>query len=104
MPLLGLGTWQLRGRTVVDAVTRALEVGYRHIDTATMYANEREVGRAVAESGVDRAEMFVTTKLPQGHAGRERQTLEERHAALGGGYVDLRLLAWARGARAGGRV
>src|SRR5262245_7762012 len=65
MPLLGLGTWQLRGRTVVDAVTRAFKVGYRHIDTATMYANEREVGRAVAESGVDRAEIFVTTKLPQ---------------------------------------
>ena len=69
MPLLGLGTWQARGRGAVDAVRYALEVGYRHIDTATMYGNERQVGQAVAESGVPRAELFVTTKLPQSHAG-----------------------------------
>jgi len=100
MPLLGLGTWQLRGRTVVDAVRRALEVGYRHIDTATMYANEREVGQAVADSGVDRAEIFVTTKLPQSHAGRERPTLEESLAALGVDYVDLWLIHWPPGGQA----
>ena len=52
MPLLGLGTWQARGSDAVDAVRFALEAGYRHIDTATMYGNERQVGQALAESGV----------------------------------------------------
>jgi 2,5-diketo-D-gluconate reductase A len=100
MPLLGLGTWQARGRATVEAVRDALEVGYRHIDTATMYGNEREVGRAVAESGVSRAEVFVTTKLPQGSAGRERSTLEESLAALGFEYVDLWLIHWPQSGRA----
>jgi len=94
MPLLGLGTWQARGPGAAGAVRIALDVGYRHIDTATMYANEREVGRAVAESGVPRAEVFLTTKLPQGNAGRERQTLAESLAALGVEYVDLWLIHW----------
>ena len=100
MPLLGLGTWQSRGRGAVDAVRYALEVGYRHIDTATMYANERRVGQAVAESGVPRAELFVTTKLPQSHAGRERETLDESLAALGFEHVDLWLIHWPPGGRA----
>ena len=100
MPLLGLGTWQARGRDVVDAVRRALEVGYRSIDTATMYGNEREVGRALAESGVPRTEIFVTTKLPQSHAGRERETLGESLDALGVDYVDLWLIHWPPGGRA----
>jgi 2,5-diketo-D-gluconate reductase A len=100
MPLLGLGTWQARGHSAVDAVRHALEVGYRHIDTATMYGNERDVGQAVAESGVPRAEIFLTTKLPQSHAGRERQTLAESLAALGGDYVDLWLIHWPPGGRA----
>ena len=100
MPLLGLGTWQARGRGVADAVRHALAVGYRLVDTATMYGNEREVGRGVAESGVPRAEVFVTTKLPQGNAGRERATLEESLAALGLDYVDLWLIHWPPGGRA----
>ena len=100
MPLLGLGTWQARGAGAFDAVRTALGVGYRHIDTATMYANEREVGRAVAESGVPRAEIFLTTKLPQGNAGRERETLAESLAALGIDYVDLWLIHWPPGGRA----
>jgi 2,5-diketo-D-gluconate reductase A len=100
MPLLGLGTWQARGRSAVDAVRSALEVGYRHIDTATMYGNERQVGQAVAESGVPRAEIFVTTKLPQSHGGRERQTLNESLASLGFEYVDLWLIHWPPGGRA----
>ena len=78
----------------------ALEVGYRHIDTATVYGNEREVGQAVAASGVPRAEVFVTTKLPQSHTGRERATLEESLAALGLDYVDLWLIHWPPGGRA----
>jgi diketogulonate reductase-like aldo/keto reductase len=94
MPLLGLGTWQARGRSAVRAVRRALEVGYRHIDTATVYGNEAEVGQAVAESGVPRGELFVTTKLPPSRAGRERATLEASLDALGFGYVDLWLIHW----------
>jgi diketogulonate reductase-like aldo/keto reductase len=82
MPILGLGTWQARGRDARNAVRQALEIGYRHIDTATAYGNERQVGQAVAESGVRRDEIFVTTKLPPGRAGREQATLEESLEAL----------------------
>jgi 2,5-diketo-D-gluconate reductase A len=94
MPILGLGTWQARGRSAVSAVLRALEVGYRHIDTATAYGNEGQVGKAIAESGVPREAIFVTTKLPPSRAGHERQTLEESLDALGFGYVDLWLIHW----------
>ena len=73
MPMIGFGTWQLRGRAGRQAVLTALQAGYRHIDTATMYANEDEVGRAVKDSGVDRQDIFITTKLPPHAAGRERQ-------------------------------
>jgi 2,5-diketo-D-gluconate reductase A len=97
MPILGLGTWQARGRSAFDAVRRALEIGYRHIDTATMYGNEAEVGRAVVESGVPRGEVFVTTKLPSSRAGRERETLAESLDALGFDYVDLWLIHWPPG-------
>jgi 2,5-diketo-D-gluconate reductase A len=100
MPLLGLGTWQTRGRAGADAVLRALEVGYRLVDTATAYGNETEVGRAVAESAVPRSETFVTTKLPQSRAGHERATLAESLDALGFDYVDLWLIHWPPGGRA----
>jgi 2,5-diketo-D-gluconate reductase A len=93
MPILGLGTWQLRGSSAVDAVLRALEVGYRHIDTATAYGNE-QVGKAIAQSDVRREDIFVTTKLPPGRAGRERETLESSLDALALGYVDLWLVHW----------
>jgi 2,5-diketo-D-gluconate reductase A len=94
MPILGLGTWQARGRSALDAVRRALEVGYRHIDTATAYGNEEQVGQAVAESGVSRGEIFVTTKLPPSRAGRERATLQDSLDALRLEYVDLWLIHW----------
>src|SRR6188508_2197918 len=94
MPILGLGTWQLRGSSALDATLRALEVGYRHIDTATAYGNEEHVGQAVARSGVRREDIFVTTKLPPGRAGRERETLESSLEALAFGYVDLWLIHW----------
>jgi 2,5-diketo-D-gluconate reductase A len=94
MPLLGLGTWQATGRSAADAVGRALEVGYRHVDTATAYGNEEQVGEAVARSGVPREDIFVTTKLPPSRAGRERETLEQSLDALGLGYVDLWLIHW----------
>jgi 2,5-diketo-D-gluconate reductase A len=101
MPILGLGTWQARGGDARAAVLRALELGYRLIDTATAYGNERQVGQAVAEGGVAREEIFVTTKLPPGRAGRERATLDETLEALGLSYVDLWLIHWppAGGAR-----
>jgi 2,5-diketo-D-gluconate reductase A len=97
MPILGLGTWQGRGRSAVGAVRRALGVGYRHIDTATVYGNEEQVRQGVAESGVPREEIFVTTKLPPSRAGRERATLDESLDALGFGYVDLWLIHWPPG-------
>jgi 2,5-diketo-D-gluconate reductase A len=100
MPILGLGTWQLRGSRAVDAVVRALEVGYRHIDTATAYGNEAHVGQAVAQSGVRREDVFVTTKLPPSRAGHERETLEASLAALAFGYVDLWLIHWPPSGRA----
>jgi len=94
MPILGFGTWQLRGSSVVDSVMRALDVGYRHIDTATVYGNEEQVGQAVAKSAVRREEIFVTTKLPPRRAGQERETLEASLDALGFGYIDLWLIHW----------
>ena len=100
MPILGLRTWQARGRSALSAVLRALEVGYRHIDTATVYGNEKQVGQAVAESGLRRQEIFVTTKLPPSRAGRERATLDDSLDALGLGYVDLWLIHWPPSGRA----
>jgi 2,5-diketo-D-gluconate reductase A len=94
MPILGLGTWQLRGSSTVGSVLRALEVGYRHIDTATVYGNEEQVGQAVAKSGLRREDIFVTTKLPPSRAGRERETLVASLDALAFGYVDLWLIHW----------
>ena len=94
MPMLGFGTWQLQGELAYEATRHALLVGYRHIDTATMYRNEEQVGRAIADSGVDRADLFVTTKLPPGNAGRARATITESLKALGADYVDLWLVHW----------
>jgi diketogulonate reductase-like aldo/keto reductase len=94
MPMIGLGTWQASGRRAYEAVRHALDVGYRHIDTATIYGNEREVGRAVRDSGVPRPELFLTTKLPPDRAGKERETLGDSLRALGQEYVDLWLIHW----------
>src|SRR6478672_1438661 len=77
MPLLGFGTWQITGDDAVRATSVALEAGYRHLDTATGYGNEGEVGRALAESGLARDEVFLTTKCPPDRAGRELETLRE---------------------------
>jgi 2,5-diketo-D-gluconate reductase A len=101
MPLLGFGTWQISGEQAYDAVKHALAVGYRHIDTATMYANEDQVGRALRDSGLPRGEVFVTTKLPPRQAGRARRTIEESLRALGTDHVDLWLIHWPPTGRAG---
>ncbi|MDX6207867.1 MAG: 2,5-diketo-D-gluconate reductase [Frankiales bacterium] len=97
IPLVGFGTWQLSGTSARESTAAALDAGYRHIDTATGYANEAEVGAALRDSGVPRGEVFVTTKLPPDHGGRERRTLEESLAALGVDQVDLWLIHWPPG-------
>ena len=94
MPLLGFGTWQLKGRDAVEATAAALQAGYRHLDTATIYGNEAEVGRALADSGVPRDEVFITTKLPPERAGKERATLDASLRALRVDAVDLWLIHW----------
>jgi len=100
MPLLGLGTWLARGRSAERAVLTALELGYRLVDTAQMYRNEEQVGRALAASGLPRDEVFVTTKLWPESAGNARATLEESLAALGLDRVDLWLIHWPPAGRA----
>src|ERR1700730_14362023 len=94
MPMVGFGTWQLGGRSTYEAVRYALEVGYRHLDTATMYRNEHEVGQALRDSGLDPAEGAVTTNRQPGNPGRARATLAESLRALGTDYVDLWLIHW----------
>jgi diketogulonate reductase-like aldo/keto reductase len=94
MPLLGFGTWQIKGQNAVRAVSTALEVGYRHLDTATVYGNEREVGRALADSGVPRDDVFLTTKCPPNRAGRELDTLRASLDMLQTDHVDLWLIHW----------
>lgn len=94
IPLLGFGTWQLRGRSAYESVTTALEVGYRHLDTATRYRNETQIGAALADCGIPREEIFVATKLPPDEAGNERRTLERSLEALRTDYVDLWLVHW----------
>src|SRR3954453_8636266 len=77
MPLLGFGTWQIKGDDAVRAVSVALESGYRHLDTATIYGNEAQVGSALQASGLPREDVFLTTKCPPDRAGRELDTLKQ---------------------------
>ncbi len=90
----------MTGSQCYRAVLYALEVGYRHIDTATAYRNEAEVGRAVRDSGLPRGTVFVTTKIPPYDAGRERRTLEASLRALDMDHVDLWLVHWPPSRRA----
>jgi diketogulonate reductase-like aldo/keto reductase len=92
IPLLGLGTWQLQGQQATDATRWALEAGYRHVDTATMYQNEREVGEGLRTSGVPRDEVFLTTKFRPGAAGTALDTLRASLEALDTDRVDLWLI------------
>ena len=94
MPMIGFGTWLLRGRAGRDAMRAALGAGYRHIDTATMYGNEADVGHVLASSGLAGDEVFITTKMLPGKAGRERAALAASLRALGTDYVDLWLVHW----------
>src|SRR5438105_402887 len=96
IPLVGLGTWELRGRSCVRMVEQALRIGYRHIDTAEMYDNEREVGEGLRASGITRDEVFITTKVwPSHFAPRElERAAKESLARLRFSDVDLLLLHW----------
>jgi 2,5-diketo-D-gluconate reductase A len=94
MPLLGFGTFQVSAREANQVVRTALDVGYRHIDTATGYSNEEPIGAAIRDSRIDREKLFITTKCPPQSAGRERETIEASLRALETDYVDLWLVHW----------
>ena len=96
VPRLGFGTWQLTGRAAREGVRDALEIGYRHVDTARMYRNEAEVGAAIAASGVDRGDVFLTTKIfpSDFEPARLKAAAQDSLRALGTDYVDLLLLHW----------
>lgn len=96
VPSPGFGTWTLRGAEGARAVVDALEIGYRHIDTAAMYGNEEAVGRGIRESGIEREDLFLVTKVsPQDlHAADVRSSAENSLRKLNAGYVDLLLVHW----------
>ncbi|SCF41275.1 2,5-diketo-D-gluconate reductase A [Micromonospora purpureochromogenes] len=96
IPQLGFGVFQIEPKDTAEAVGRALEIGYRHIDTAEMYGNEAEVGEAVRTSGLDRAEVFVTSKLNNAFHRPEdaRRAFESTLSALKMDYIDLFLIHW----------
>jgi 2,5-diketo-D-gluconate reductase B len=96
IPALGFGTWELRGATAQSMVETALEIGYRHIDTAQMYGNEAEVGAAIRASGLPREDIFLTTKIwpERFRAGEFERAVEESMLALKLGWADLLLLHW----------
>ncbi|MFI6707034.1 aldo/keto reductase [Nonomuraea sp. NPDC050478] len=94
IPQLGLGVWKVTDDEAERAVLTALEAGYRHIDTATLYRNEEGVGRAVRASGIPREKLFVTTKLWNSDHDRVERAFDESLARLGLDHVDLYLIHW----------
>ncbi|MDY6054701.1 aldo/keto reductase [Micrococcus sp.] len=98
IPQLGYGVWQVEDEVAADVVEQAIRAGYRHIDTAAIYGNEKGVGRAVAASGVPREELFITTKVWNSDHGYEEAlaALDTSLAKLGTDYVDLWLIHWAK--------
>jgi len=96
IPQFGFGVFQVKPEDTVAAVSTALEAGYRHIDTAQMYGNEKEVGEAISKSGLERGDVFVTSKLANdAHQPDDaRQAFEESLKALGVDYLDLFLIHW----------
>ena len=97
MPLFGLGVWAAQsGKETYDAVFSALKTGYRHIDTAEMYGNEKDVGNAVIDSGLNRDEVFVTTKLWDSGLGYDHalKAFDVSLQKMNLGYVDLYLIHW----------
>ncbi|AMP00614.1 2,5-diketo-D-gluconic acid reductase B [Collimonas arenae] len=96
IPQIGLGTFRLQGQVVIDSVRNGIEVGYRHIDTAQIYGNEVEVGQAMADSGVARDELFVTTKIWIDNLARDKllPSLKESLRKLRLEQLDLTLIHW----------
>jgi 2,5-diketo-D-gluconate reductase B len=96
VPRLGFGTWQIEGAAATEAVRDALEIGYRQIDTARAYENEAEVGEGLAQSGVDRSDIFLTTKIFPGdfEPGALKAAAEDSLRSLRTDYLDLLLLHW----------
>lgn len=96
IPQLGFGVWRLEEDAAPEVVGAAIKAGYRHIDTAQGYDNEAGVGRAIAQADIDRAELFVTSKLRNGHQGYDRalKSLDESLQRLGLEYLDLFLIHW----------
>ena len=96
IPQLGFGVFQIDPAETADATSRALEIGYRHIDTAEMYGNEKEVGEAIRASGLDRDDVYVTSKLNNGYHRPDdaRRAFEGTLSALGLDSVDLFLIHW----------
>lgn len=101
IPQLGLGTWPLSDSEVAPVIVTAVELGYRHIDTAAKYGNETGVGQGIRDCGVPRADLFVTTKLDGGYQGDDRAIagLADSLGRLGLDYVDLLLIHWPVPAR-----
>ena len=96
IPQFGFGVFQIEPGDTVDATAAALRAGYRHIDTAEMYGNEKQVGEAIRKSGLDRADVFVTSKLSNSshRPGDARRAFGESLDALGFDYIDLFLIHW----------
>ena len=96
IPQLGFGVFQIDPAQTAAAVRCALEVGYRHIDTAEMYRNEKGVGQGIRDAGLDRAEVFITSKLNNGYHRPDdaRRAFDATLSALGSDYVDLFLIHW----------
>src|SRR3954466_509603 len=96
IPQLGFGVFQIEPKDTAEAVSEALDIGYRHIDTAEMYGNEREVGEAIRASGLDRGDVFVTSKLNNAfhETPDAREAFDRTLSELGFDYVDLFLIHW----------
>jgi 2,5-diketo-D-gluconate reductase A len=96
IPQLGFGVFQVEPADTVGAASAALQAGYRHIDTAEMYGNEKEVGEAIGKSGLDRADLFVTSKLSNAahRPDDARKAFDQSLDALGFDYIDLFLIHW----------
>lgn len=98
IPALGFGTWKIKGEDCYIAVKEAIKQGYRHIDTAWIYRNEKEVGRAIKDSGIDRSNFFITTKCWNDHRGYDNtlKAFKESCDNLQVDYLDLYLLHWPK--------
>lgn len=96
IPVLGLGTWQMRGAECTDAVEKAIAMGYRHVDTAQIYENEAEVGAGIQNSGIPRADIFLTTKVWMDRVSQDAMmaSVNESLRKLRTDYVDLLLIHW----------